>query len=64
MHQIKTAMQTGIEHGMRTLNQSLLELYRNGRITEETAFLYSEEKANIQEDLQRNAPGNGPSALS
>ena len=50
-HQIKTAMQTGMDHGMRTLNQSLLHLLRKGQITEETAMLYSEEKVALKEEL-------------
>ncbi len=50
-HQIKTAMQTGIEHGMRTLNQSLLELLRTGRIDRKTALQYSEDKTNLREEM-------------
>ena len=50
-HQIKTAMQTGLEHGMKTLNQSLLELLHKGLIDEATALQYSEDKLNLREEL-------------
>ena len=50
-HQIKTAMQTGIDKGMRTLNQSLVYLVKEGLISTDTAVQYSEEKENIKEDL-------------
>jgi twitching motility protein PilT len=50
-HQIKTAMQTGVDKGMRTLNQSLAHLVKKGLISMDTAVQYSEEKENIKEDL-------------
>lgn len=53
-HQIKTAMQTGKEHGMRTLNQSLLLLLSQGLINKDTALEYSEDKNNIIEELSEN----------
>ncbi len=46
-HQIKTAMQTNFESGMRTLNQSLEQLIDEGHITLETALQYSEEKQEL-----------------
>jgi twitching motility protein PilT len=56
-HQIKTAMQTGVDKGMRTLNQSLVHLVRKGLISIDMAVQYSEEKENIKEDLGLAQPG-------
>jgi len=52
-HQVRTAMQTGGEHGMQTLNQSLLTLLRNRKIDRSTALEYSEDKANLLEELDQ-----------
>lgn len=49
-HQIKTAMQTGSELGMRTLNHSLADLIDARHITLDTALNYSEEKAELRQD--------------
>lgn len=46
-HQIKTAMQTSYELGMRTMNQSLERLVRDGRISLQTALQYSEDKKGL-----------------
>jgi twitching motility protein PilT len=50
-HQMRTAMQTGGEHGMQTLNQSLLALLRRRKIARATALEYSEDKASLLEEL-------------
>jgi twitching motility protein PilT len=50
-HQIRTAMQTGSEHGMQTLNQSLLSLVAKRRIDPPTALEYSEDKPSLVEEL-------------
>ncbi len=47
-HQIKTAMQTNYDMGMRTMNQSLQELIKQGKLTFQTAFQYSEDKKEFQ----------------
>jgi twitching motility protein PilT len=52
-HQIKTAMQTGVEHSMQTLNQSLLMLVQDGTISIDTAYQYSEDKMGMSEDLSQ-----------
>ena len=49
-HQIKTAMQTNYENGMRTLNQSLEQLIASRCITRKTALMYSEEKHELMEN--------------
>jgi twitching motility protein PilT len=38
VHQVYSAIQTGQKEGMKTMNQSLAELYRKGLITYEDAF--------------------------
>jgi twitching motility protein PilT len=43
-HQIKTVMQTNHDSGMRTMNQSLLELVESGRVSPHSALEYSEDK--------------------
>lgn len=50
-HQMQTAIQTGNEHGMRTLNQSLLSMITDGLIDETTALQYSEDKTNMKDEL-------------
>jgi twitching motility protein PilT len=37
-HQLPTAMQTGHQYGMRTMDESLADLYRSGRISLDTAL--------------------------
>lgn len=39
IHQIDTAIQTGAHHGMQTMDGSLLDLYRKGLISKETAVI-------------------------
>lgn len=50
-HQIRTAMQTGSEHGMQTLNQSLLGLLAQRKIDRARALEYSEDKVNLMEEI-------------
>ncbi|MGI6496560.1 MAG: type IV pilus twitching motility protein PilT [Kiritimatiellia bacterium] len=50
-HQMRTAMQTGGEYGMQTLNQSLLSLLNRRVIDRATALEYSEDKAHLLEEL-------------
>ncbi len=64
-HQISSAMQSGADHGMHTLDQSLARLVREGRITYETGL----EKARHVDDYNnlagRSARMNqGASAMS
>lgn len=53
-HQIRTAIQTGGEHGMQTLNQSLAALLARRRIDRSTAATYSEDKTRLDEELDHN----------
>lgn len=48
-HQIYSAMQAGVDHGMHTLDQHLADLVRQGRITYETGL----EKAHHVEDYNK-----------
>jgi twitching motility protein PilT len=47
-HQIATTMQTNAHLGSKTMNQSLEELVNGRRITEATAYEYSNDKSNFQ----------------
>jgi twitching motility protein PilT len=40
-HEIDTAIETGMEHGMISINRSLIELVRAGEITIDDAKRYS-----------------------
>jgi twitching motility protein PilT len=40
-HQIPNAIQTGARQGMKTMDQALIDLYREGYISKENAFLYA-----------------------
>lgn len=43
-HQIESAIQTGSKYGMKTMDMSLAELYRNGFITSDIAASYAVDK--------------------
>ena len=54
LHQIYAAMQMGqSESGNLTLNQSLMSLVKNGRITAETALIKSLEEAELKNMLKQ-----------
>jgi twitching motility protein PilT len=53
-HQMRTAMQTGSEFGMQTLNQSLLKLVQSRRIDRATALDYSEDKKNLLDEIKHS----------
>jgi twitching motility protein PilT len=54
-HQILSHIQTGAKHGMRTMNQSLFELYKANQITWDDAM----NRSSDQEDLKRTAQRDG-----
>lgn len=58
-HQILSIIQTGGKLGMRTMNQSLFELYRAGSITHEDASLHSPDPTELQRLMQRAGSGSG-----
>lgn len=50
-HQIDNAIIAGRSEGMISLDQSILDLYRNGLITKETALLYADHPEQLQRQL-------------
>ena len=50
-HQIDNAIATGAADGMISMDQSVLELYRSGRITRETALEYAENPEQMSRKL-------------
>jgi twitching motility protein PilT len=53
-YQIPSAMQTGKQMGMRTLNDALLEFVKNGSVAPEEAYFKSVEKAELESMFSRN----------
>lgn len=47
-HQIDTAIQTGAKYKMQTMDNSLLELYKNGLISKETTLMQAINQDNIK----------------
>ena len=54
-HQIMSIIQTGGALGMRTMNQSLFELYRSGTITYEHAIEHCSDEADFARLMERTA---------
>ena len=52
VHQIDSAIFSGTKDGMCTMDTSLLELYRQGRITEQTALMYSQNHESLAQKLK------------
>ena len=52
-HQIYSIIQTGGKHGMRTMNQSLYELYRAGLVTYDDALARSGDPDDLKQTFQR-----------
>lgn len=57
-HQIMSIIQTGAQIGMRTMNQSLFELYRNGTISFEDAMAHTSDEADFQRLMERAGAGS------
>jgi twitching motility protein PilT len=55
-HQIYSALQTGAAHGMQTMDASLVDLVRQGKITHQLA----ERRSSTPAELKRLLGGNGP----
>jgi twitching motility protein PilT len=51
-HQIYSALETGAQHGMQTMDKVLADMHRNGMITVEEAAARSIDKENFQRLLQ------------
>jgi twitching motility protein PilT len=57
-HQIMSTIQTGGAAGMRTMNMSLFELYRNASISYEDAIEHTSDEADFQRLMERS--GSAP----
>ena len=51
LHQLESAMQAGAADGMCTMDASLLKLYKEGRITKDTALVFSANYENMAKRL-------------
>ncbi|MBD3332907.1 PilT/PilU family type 4a pilus ATPase [candidate division GN15 bacterium] len=54
VHQMYSMIQSGQKYGMKTMNQSLQELYQAGKITLNDAMAYSSNPQELSEMLERN----------
>jgi twitching motility protein PilT len=52
-HQIPTIIQTGAQYGMKTMNQSIFDLYRAGQVTFEDARMYSPDQGEFDRLIER-----------
>jgi twitching motility protein PilT len=59
-HQIYSAMQAGSKHGMQTMNQALMGLYRKGWVTRDEALSRSEDAEELRRMIELGpAPPEG-----
>jgi twitching motility protein PilT len=63
-HQLYLDLQTGAEHGMQTLDGSLLNLLREGKIDYEHAFAKSSQPVDFQHRAMRDGLTGAPNAAS
>ncbi len=63
-HQIMSTIQTGGAAGMRTMNQSLFELYRSGTISYEDALENTSDEADFQRLMERSGGGSAKKSLA
>jgi twitching motility protein PilT len=59
-HQIYSALQTGASHGMQTMDASLVELVRMGKIGRDLAERRSSTPTELKRLLGGGAPGSAP----
>jgi twitching motility protein PilT len=57
VHQIYSMIQSGQKFGMKTMNQSLADLYESGKITLNDAMTYSYSPQELSETLSRSRTG-------
>ncbi len=62
IHQIYSLLQAGQKFGMRTMNQSLYELYSSRKIALNDAMMHSSTPAELEEMINRKAPVIGQPA--
>jgi twitching motility protein PilT len=58
-HQLYSALQTGASHGMQTMDASLVDLVRHGKITEQLAERRSSTPGELKRLLGGSSAGNG-----
>ena len=63
-HQIMSIIQTGAQLGMKTMNQSLFELYRNGTCSYEDVLSRSSDETDFQRLMERHGVGGAGEAGS
>ncbi len=56
---LKEAMAQGREEGMQTFDQSLYDLVRNGKISQETALQHADSRTNLALKLRLENAGGG-----
>ncbi|MBI3267980.1 MAG: type IV pilus twitching motility protein PilT [Planctomycetes bacterium] len=61
-HQVYSHIQTGGKEGMRTMNQSLYDLYKGGQITYDDAIAHSGDVEDLKRTFQKGSPGPGSGA--
>lgn len=54
VEEVKEAMSRGTEQGMQTFDQSLLNLYKEGKITQENAIKFADSKNNVGLQIRLN----------
>ncbi len=52
-HQIDSVIATGQAEGMRSMDSSLLNLYKEGRISKENAIIYSSNSELMSKKIER-----------
>ena len=50
-HQIESTIQTSKSMGMITMDDALIDLYRNGEITKEMALMYAQDQLNMKKNM-------------
>ncbi|EKD27944.1 MAG: hypothetical protein ACD_79C00489G0001 [uncultured bacterium] len=48
LHQLASMIQTGKSRGMCLMDESIMELFKQNKISKETAFAFSEDKTKLQ----------------
>ncbi len=56
-HQIPTAIQTGHQYAMTSMDESLAELYRRGQVTLDTALSRAVDQSVLRSLLDKPKPG-------
>jgi len=60
VHQLYSMIQAGQKYGMKTMNQSLAELYEVGKITINDAMAHSSSTQELTEMLQKSKVQRSP----